>query len=64
MKSIKRKSQTNILDSHGNKLYFVGIDAFMTSGGSPCVILATDINDQRTFSRYTMDFMEICGYAI
>ena len=64
MKKIERGALTTIKNGFGEKLYFVGIDAFMTSGGVPCVILASDPNNNGTFGRYTQDFLSLHGYAV
>ena len=64
MKKMERGALTTIKNGFGEKMYFVGLDAFMKSGGVPCVILASDPNNNGTFARYTQEFISAFGYAV
>ena len=64
VKKLDRGMVTNIYNGFGEKLYFIGLDAFMVSGGVPCVILASDPKNGNTFGRYTQEFLAIRGYAV
>lgn len=44
--------------------YLAAMDNVHTYAGLPCVFLATDINNKNTYSRYSQQYLNNCGYCL
>lgn len=65
MKELKKGDFTGIYSSiDGKPLYFTGVYSCMEYDGMPCVFLATDLNNNLTFCRWSQQDLNKRGFTI
>ena len=64
MMKLKPGDKTSIKNSDHELLIFAGLDPIFTYNKKPCVFLATDIKNKKTYTRYTLSYLNKHGYTI
>ena len=64
MKKIKKGDLLTLNGNEKKNLYFTGIFDCFEWQGKKCVFLAEDLENTKTYSRFSQQFLEINGYCI
>lgn len=64
MRKLKKGDLLTINGNETRKLYFAGIDSEFSCSGLKCVILAEDLKNISTFSRWSQQKLAEFGYIL
>ena len=64
MKKIKKGDLLILQGNESKELYYTGVLDSYTWNERPCIFLAEDLKNKNTYSRFSQDFIEACGYCI